>query len=155
MNVILGSGLLTCALALSLLIKIEYEVDYFKGEHEQIQKFTPEKYFEDTQFKFVPMPGTGEFIGINGNCTITIGVSGRDGDADAIFRSRYPTPEYKIRYLYKGVLSTNPGYLRAQFEHYVQMLKVAVGRQPQTDLILHIAMTDACQSADFAPIAWK
>jgi len=142
-------------LPLTILIKNKFEVDYYPLERIEISQFSPAEILGDTGFAFQDLPGTNEYMGINGSCLVTVGVSNRDGDSDAIFESRFKSDEYDIRYIYKGVIAPSPMYFRAQFDHYHEMLKVAVGKPPEPALMLHVAMTKSCKSEDFTPLHWQ
>lgn len=155
MNYTLIALPLLVLLPASILIKSEFEVDYYPLERIEIAQFSPNEYLANTGFVFQGLPGTNEYLGINGTCLVTVGVSGRDGDSDAIFEGRFKSDEYNVRYIYKGVIASSPMYFRAQFDHYREMLKVAVGRQPEPTLMLHIAMTKSCKSSDFVPLHWE
>ncbi|MGO9740729.1 MAG: hypothetical protein ACLPN5_04310 [Roseiarcus sp.] len=140
------------AIIVSISLKYKFEFDYYVHEAAAEKSLSIEKYFVDTGFIFQPSGGEDEYIGVKGACLVIAGPSNRDGNEDAIFESKYNGDSYIFGYLYKNAITLNPPYFRAQFEHYLEMLKVAIGQKPKVNLMLHLAISKACKPSDFLPL---
>lgn len=139
-------------MCLSLFLKHEFEFDYYVHELKTEMSLRIDDYFGKTGFSFQKLESGGEYLGVSGGCLIIVGPSNRDGNEDTAFAEKFGGRDYIFAYLYKGEIMFKPPYLRAQFEHYLEMLKVAIGRKPAVNLLLHLAISRSCQATDFSPL---
>lgn len=149
------AALIFPALVATIGIKTIFEVDYFVVERAEIRTVDINKVFAGTSFNFVPSAAHGDFIGTNEACVVIAGPSNRDGDSDAIFLKQYEPSGAQILYLYKDEITSNPPYLRAQLDNYIQRLRVAIGQKPVPKLMFHLAVSSACKPSHFRPIEFN
>lgn len=139
--------LVVASLITSLFLKSRYEVDYYLAERAAGASFDIPEMLSSTSLIFEPLGQQG-YLGMKDECLVYVGLSHRDGDADAAFERRHQETS-QIVYMYKDRLYASPPYLVAQLDRYLQMLLVSVGRAPKINLMLHLALEGSCTQDDF------